>query len=87
MPSDIQSLLENGSSVNFAPYLSRNLNLEIPDKKEPIKIAREILSSFRVELIAARDLIQKEAKPENEIRQEIEKIDRALRDIAKHLPY
>ena len=71
----------------MASYLDRDLDLEIPDKKDPSKIAREMLSKFRVELIAALDLIQKEAKPENEIQQEIEKIDLALRYIAKHLPY
>jgi len=85
-PRELESFLESNPN-NLAPFLRRNLNLDIPDKKDPSQIAREILSTFRVELIAARDLIQKEAKPESEIQQEIEKIDLALRYIAKHLPY
>ena len=85
-PRELQNLIDEDPD-NMASYLDRDLDLEIPDKKDPSKIAREILSKFRVELIAALDLIQKEAKPENEIQQEIEKIDLALRYIAKHLPY
>ncbi|MBE0672451.1 MAG: hypothetical protein IH588_17890, partial [Anaerolineales bacterium] len=72
-------------NLNVAPYLEKLVNPETA--KKPLETAREMLGAFRKELIVARDLIQKEAKPENEIQEEIAKIDKALRDIAKHIPY
>lgn len=85
---ELKTFLDNNPNINIGPYLERLFNpVSAPNKKTPENIACEILSAFRMELIAARDLIQKEAKPEDEIQEEIAKIDKALRDIAKHIPY
>jgi hypothetical protein len=82
---EIRLLLENDPNLNVAPYLEKLVNPEAA--KKPEETAREMLGAFRKELIVARDLIQKEAKPENEIQEEIAKIDKALRDIVKYIPY
>jgi hypothetical protein len=82
---EIKAALDN--NINIEHSLDHLINSENAKKRSPYEIACEILSAFRKELIAARDLIQKEAKPELEIQEEIAKIDKALRDIAVHIPY
>lgn len=85
---ELKTLFDNNPNFNIGAYLDKLVNPESANKRPPLETARDLLSAFRRELIAARDLIQKE-KPDSEldIQAEIARIDKALRDIAVHVPY
>lgn len=50
-------------------------------RRDPHAIALDILKAFRQELLAGRDLIEKESRSSTEKQDEIAKIDKALKDI------
>jgi hypothetical protein len=82
---DLAQMIDNNPEVASTPYLFRQFTQHSASKRDANTIALEILRAFRKELVAASDLIQKENKPKEEIRSEIEKIERVLREIDQHI--
>jgi hypothetical protein len=55
-------------------------------KKNPTTIAQEILNAFRMELRAAKPLIENETKPPEEKQADLARIEKALNDISRFTP-
>ena len=73
-------LMEDNPEINYTPQSAQEAA-----KKDANSTALEILKAFRREFIAARELIQKENRSSIDKQAEINKIDKALRDIDYHV--
>jgi hypothetical protein len=68
------------------PDLRGQVTQREPIRKDTTAIAQEILKAFRKELLAGKDLIEKENKPQEEKQADLLRIEKALFDIS-HLTY
>lgn len=79
--SQLSNVIRKNPEINFSPAVRQSLREAAPQNNA----ATEILKAFRKELIAARELIQKEMRSPVDKQADIAKIDKALRDIDHHL--
>ena len=80
--SKLSKIIEENPNIAFSPALQQKMAQEATTKKDA---ALEILKAFRKELIAARELIQKENRSSIDKQAEIARIEKALRDIDFHV--
>lgn len=78
-------LIEEKSEIANSPALQQRFSQDVASKKDANTVALEILKGFRHELIAARELIQKENRSSIDKQAEIARISKALRDIDYHV--
>ncbi|MCZ2126724.1 MAG: hypothetical protein LC099_03000 [Anaerolineales bacterium] len=77
----LSKVIHDNPAISFSPAIRQQIRDSAPQKNA----ATEILKAFRKELIAARELIQKENRSPVNKQIEIARIDKALRDIDHHL--
>ncbi|HRQ23104.1 MAG TPA: hypothetical protein PLF42_06705 [Anaerolineales bacterium] len=80
----LKKLIESNPEVSMDTYLLSQFNQ--PERKgaDANSIAIEMLKAFRKELVAAKELIQQENKQTLEEQQDLARIEKALRDIARY---
>jgi hypothetical protein len=81
---DMEKLMKDNPEVIFNASMVRRVLLRNTTKKDTHTVALEMLKAFRKELLAARELIQKENRSPIEKQSELAKIDKALHDITHH---
>jgi hypothetical protein len=80
---ELRNFIDNNPNVKLGSEFLKQFKQQYPGGKDEKKTATRILNAFRRELFAARYLIEKENKPDLELREDLAKIDKALRDIAQ----
>lgn len=83
--ADLMKYIEGNQEIALSPPLQQRSASNAFSKRDAHTIALDILKAFRRELIAGRDLIEKEARSSIEKQAEIAKIDKAVKDIERHL--
>jgi hypothetical protein len=84
---ELAKLIEDNPEVAFNPILQNRVAHNVTSKRDAQSIAHDILRAFRRELIAARELIEKENRSSIDKQAEIANIDKALRDINFHVSH
>lgn len=82
---EIAKLMDENPELAFSPLMQQRYTQNVTTKRDAQSIALEILRAFRKELIAARELIEKENRSSIDKQAEIGQIEKALRDIDHHV--
>lgn len=83
--ADLMKYIEGNQDVAYSPSLQQRFASNAASKRDANAIALDILKAFHRELIAGRDLIEKEIRSSIEKQAEIAKIDKAIKDIEHHM--
>lgn len=81
---EFEKLIANNPELASDRYVARRYIQQTASRKDANTVALEILKAFRKELLAARELIQKESGSPIDRQVEIARIDKALSDITAH---
>jgi hypothetical protein len=80
---EFEELIKDNPEVIFTPALKRRLaQMQSSGKPDVNTVAQEMLKAFRKELFAIKTEMERDARSPLENREEIAKLDKALRDIA-----
>lgn len=82
---ELAKIIEENSDIAFSPMLQQRFSHNAANKRDAHTIALDILKAFRRELVAARELIEKENRSPVEKQMEIAGITKALKDIDFHI--
>lgn len=81
---EIEKLIKESPEVAFTPGIARRMRIQTATKLDAHAIALEMLKAFRRELLAAKDLLEKENKFTLEEQERLARINKALIDIRQH---
>ncbi|MBK6647232.1 MAG: hypothetical protein IPG44_16055 [Anaerolineales bacterium] len=82
---ELAKLMDDNPEIAFSPLMQQRYTQNVSSKRDAQSIANDILKAFRKELIAARELIEKENRSSIDKQAEIARVDKALRDIDHHV--
>jgi hypothetical protein len=82
---ELAKIIGENPEIGFSPMLQQRFSHNAASKRDTHTVALDILKAFRRELIAAREMIEKENRSSVEKQAEIGKIEKALRDIDFHV--
>ncbi|GAB1471837.1 hypothetical protein MASR2M66_27150 [Chloroflexota bacterium] len=82
---EMMKIVEENPDISSNSMFSQSLSLDAASKRDAAAVSLEILKAFRYELIAARELIQKENRSPIDKQAEIARINKALHDIEEHV--
>ena len=82
---ELAKYIDDNPEIAVNPMFQQRFSQNAASKRDAHSVALDILKAFRRELIAARELIEKENRPTIDKQAEIAQIDKALRDIDYHV--
>ncbi|MBE7432502.1 MAG: hypothetical protein HS100_01160 [Anaerolineales bacterium] len=82
---ELAKILEGNPEIAYSPMFQQRFSQNVSSKRDAQSTAHDILKAFRRELIAARELIEKENRSSIDKQAEIAKINKALGDIDFHV--
>lgn len=83
--NDLADVLKDNEDVAVSSALFQRFSNDAAAKRDTATVALDILKAFRKEFIAAIDLINKEKRSSTDKQADLNKIDKAMRDIDHHV--
>lgn len=83
--NDLADVLKDNEDVAISSALFQRFSNDAVTKRDTATIALDMLKAFRKEFIAAIDLINKEKRSSTDKQADLNKIEKAMRDIDRHV--